>query len=142
MPDLPQMLAPAPYVTIQGLAFPSENDETVIVGPGSPLPVRAAPAVLAPAAWNPLTDIQDLGAFAMAEVQVSGLAGGDTLAFLRSLDNVAFAPVTAVYDMNGNGPFAAITSDGIYLLPGGGWLKLERSGSASVPSITIRASQG
>ncbi|WP_156840070.1 hypothetical protein [Novosphingobium aquimarinum] len=141
MPDLPQMLAPAHYVTIQGLAFPSDNDETVIVGPGSPLPVRAALADLAPAAWNSLSSVQDLTGFASAEVQVSGLSGGDRLAFLRSLDEESFVPVTSVYDMNGNGPFASVSSDGIYLLPGGGWLKLERSGTASTPSLTVRAGQ-
>lgn len=141
MTDLPQMLAPAQYVPIQGLAYPAEGERTVIVGPNSPLPVSAAPTALQPMPWAPLTDVHDLTAYALAEMQVSGLAGGDTLAVTRSLDTANFAAVSAIYDMNGEGPFAQIAEDGIYLVPGGGWLSLEQSGSASSPVITLRAGQ-
>jgi len=141
MTDLPQMLAPAQYVPIQGLAYPAEGDKTVIVGPGSPLPVSAAPKALSPIPWAPLSAVHDLTAYASAEVQVSGLSGEDALTVLRSLDNANFVAVSAVYDMNGHGPLASIAEDGIYLLPGGGWLRLDRAGEASSPVVTLRASQ-
>lgn len=141
MPDLPDMLAPAHYVPVQGLAYSTEQEGTVIVGSRSPLPVSAAPTSRPPAPWLPLTTVQDLTGYASAEIQVSGLSGADTISVLRSLDGVSFVAITSVWDMNGNGPFAGISQDGIYFVPGGGWVKLERSGTQSSPAVTLRAGQ-
>lgn len=92
--------------------------------------------------WTDGTIAQDVRAFGLAEVQVTGLSGGDTISFTRSLTCTGtYLPLTGYYDQNGGGAYATVAADNIVLLRGGGCLKNTKTGSASTPTITIRAAQ-
>lgn len=63
------------------------------------------------------------------EIQITALAGGDTITVTRSLDNVTF------FNQMVAGPIAANT---LYTEQAGGYIKFTKTGSASTPTITIR----
>lgn len=99
-----------------------------------PLPV--APARTLPTAWTGTEEI-DLRKYSSAEIQVAALGGGDTITVSRSLDGVNFVPQAYIAADFSTG--VPISAPGIYSFPGGGWLKWERSGSGTAPSVTLRA---
>jgi hypothetical protein len=91
-----------------------------------------SPAALAAAATP-----YDARLYGSAEAQVTGLSGGDTIAFTRSLDGTNYATVSWIDQTFATG--STISANGIYSFPGGGYLKWTQTGSASTPTVTVRA---
>jgi hypothetical protein len=98
-------------------------------------------ATIAPTTWAVPATAIDLRAYPSAEVQFAGISGGDSFACSRSLDATNYVALTAIYDVNGVGPVATITADGIYSPRGGGYLKCVKTGSASTVTVTYRGGQ-
>jgi hypothetical protein len=89
------------------------------------------------AGWAAGATAQDLRNYGSAEVQVAGLSGGDTIAFTRSLDGTNYKAVSWIDQSFATG--STVSADGIYSLPGGGYLKWTKTGAASTPTVTVRA---
>jgi hypothetical protein len=88
-------------------------------------------------AWTTGATAQDLRYISSGELQVYGLSGGDTIAVTRSIDGTHY--VAQSLTSNTLTVVATISADGIYAFPGGGYLKWTQTGSASTPTITLRA---
>ena len=89
-------------------------------------------AYVNPEPWVDTTVALDVRPYADVEVQLVGLATAYTPQ--RSLDGTNFVACNA-YDKDGNA-VSTISADGIYRLPGSGYLKLITGTGATV---TIRA---
>lgn len=100
-------------------------------------PLAVLAARLPATAWTSDATAQDMRAYADAEVQISGLTGGDTITFTRSIDGTNYVTTTYFADA---GTGTVISANGIYGLAGFGYLKWSKAGTASTPTITIRGS--
>lgn len=106
-------------------------------GSGDVSPPAMLPAQAAAATWVTGSTAQDARNYGSVTIQVSGLSGGDSIAVTGSLLGSSYAPLTGIgADFS---TAATITADGIYSFPGGQYLKWAQTGSASTPTVTIRA---
>ena len=101
----------------------------------NPMPVQLAASV--PVVWTTGTTAQDARGYGSVTIQVSGLSGGDAISVTGSVDGVNYAALTGI-DTAFN-LATSITTNGIYRFSGGQYLKWAQTGSASAPTITIRA---
>jgi len=107
----------------------------IAVDASNPLPTRAP--IQGAAAWSNGAAAVDLRLLDNAQIQISGLSGGDSITITRSLDGTNYVPQSIVgndYSVASN-----ITTNGIYTVPAGGYLKWAKTGTASTPTVTIRA---
>jgi hypothetical protein len=105
------------------------------LGPTNPQVVL--PSSTAPAAWSTGATPRDVRSFSNVTLQVAGLSGGDTIAVTGSLDGTNYTALTGI-DANFN-LATTISANGIYSYSGGQYLKYAQTGSASTPTVTIRA---
>lgn len=92
-----------------------------------------APAV--PATSGTAIDVSSYGSVSL---QVHGLSGGDTLAVTKQTDGTNFSPISGISEADYS-VVATISADGIYDYPGGGLIKYTKTGSASTPTVSLRA---
>ena len=85
------------------------------------MPGNTSLAVSAPASWADTTVPQDFRMFSSVRLQVTGISG--TWTPTMSLTASGTYASVSIYDYQGAAA-ASITTNGIYVLPGGGWLKL------------------
>lgn len=98
-------------------------------------------AVGAPAAATTAGTAYDARNYGAATAQISGLSGGDTIAFTQSIDGTIYVAVSWIdqgFGSGGASPYT-ISANGIYSFPGGGYLKWVKTGVASTPAVTVRA---
>lgn len=79
----------------------------------------------------------DTSSFSSANLQVQGLSGGDTLTVTRSVDGTNYVTQSGI--AQDYSVVSAISADGIYSYPGSGLIKYAKTGSASTPTVTLRA---
>lgn len=72
-----------------------------------------------------------------AIVQIIGLSGGDTITVSASLNGTDYAPW---YLMDSTyAPVTSFSDEGMYLTDAGCWLRFTKAGSASTPTVIVRA---
>lgn len=90
-----------------------------------------------PKGWSNGAEAFDVRYYSSAELQISGLSGGDTITVSRSLDGTNFITQTWIASDFSSG--STISANGLYTFSAGGFLKWSKTGSASTPAVTIRA---
>lgn len=76
--------------------------------------------------------------FGSAIVNVTGLGGGDAIAFKASVTGIN-PKLLAVQDLGSTSAAMAtnITADGLYLMPAAGQLSYAKTGTASTPTVNL-----
>jgi hypothetical protein len=111
----------------------------VTLADGTPFYVPAVCVVgaSAPSASVTAGSVVDTSSFGSVNLQVQGLSGGDTLTVSRSVDGTNYVTQSGIaqdYTV-----VSSIVADGIYSYPGGDSIKYTKTGSASSPTVTLRA---